>query len=145
MKTKFSLAIVILFFTVALSCTKESVTTTPTPCPTPTYPIQGLWIGTYLSTQSPAQAAQYFSFVIKPDGTMLVESIGAAQKYYSAGTWTLTGTSFSAVYTSFSYPAGNGPFTQTATATFVNTGNLNSGAWSNNPTSSGTFTMTRVN
>ena len=144
MKTKISLTIVSFIFVLILSCTKET-TTIPTPCPTPTYPIQGLWIGTYSVDQLPSQAPQYFSYVIKPDGTIICESVGASQKYYSAGTWTITGTAFTSTYTSFSYPSGQGPATQTASATYDNSGKLTTGIWRNSPISSGTFTMTRVN
>ncbi|MDB5199926.1 MAG: hypothetical protein JWO92_1889 [Chitinophagaceae bacterium] len=121
-----------------ISCKKDPVT--------PTYPIQGLWIGTYQVTGQPGLGNQYLSYIIKPDGTILVESEGAGAKYYSRGIWTLSGTTFTSTYTSFSYPAGVSSATQTSTATFSNSGNLTGGTWANTGTAvSGTFTLTRVN
>jgi hypothetical protein len=139
MKLKFLLPV--LIFTLGIISCKKDSTTTPV-----TYPIQGLWIGTYQVNGMPGLGSQYYSFIIKPDGTILVESEGASAKYYSRGTWTLSGTTLNTTVTSFSYPAGNRPTTQTGTATFSNTGTLTGGVWSNTGTSlTGTFTLTRVN
>ncbi len=136
---------VVLFFSLFLSCRKD-----PAPTPATTYPVQGLWIGTYLSDQYPALAPQYYSFIIKPDGTMVCEARteANANQNLSKGTWTLTGNAFSCTYTNIwgSGPASYIGLSQSANATFDNTGKLTSGTFRNvTTTGSGTFTMTRVN
>lgn len=136
---------IMLFFSSILSCKKDS-----TPTPIPTYPIQGLWIGTYLSDQYPALAPQYYSFIIKPDGTMICEARteANANQNLSKGTWTLTGTAFSCTYTNI-WGSGSPSYiglSQSANATFDNTGKLTSGTFRNTTTTgTGTFIMTRVN
>src|SRR5438309_1147309 len=56
-----------------------------------TYPITGLWIGTYTQDQTPNQSGYDYSFSIYPDGTLLTK--GTANDnytHYSSGTWILT-------------------------------------------------------
>jgi|SRR5688572_28109592 len=113
-----------------------------------TYPIEGLWIGTYKYDPgvSPNQNLQYFSFVIKPGGSLIVESKDGNVDYFARGTWTLNGTTLTCTYT---YPTSvnNVPLTQTATATYETSGKLVNGKWNNtsNVNEKGTFTMNRVN
>ena len=113
---------------------------------TDTYPIEGLWIGTYTVNGQPGLGNQYYSFVIKPDGTLIQDGKAANQQAICIGTWTLTGTNFSANFTSIWGVSGVG-VVQNVTANWDNKGHLTSGVWSNPPpgTGSGTFTMSRVN
>ena len=142
-KLLFSITVIILLFT-GISCTKET-TTDPT---TPTYSIQGLWIGTYTVDGQAALGQQYYSFIIKPDGTMIGDSKGStpAQQHITLGTWTLTGTTLSCAFTCVYGASATIGLNQTVTSTWNNTGKL-TGTWKNvsGPTASGTFTMTRVN
>ncbi|MFT3912295.1 MAG: hypothetical protein QM737_22905 [Ferruginibacter sp.] len=157
----FLFAMAILIFSSQTSCKKETiinqvtatdtvqVTTTDTvyQCPAS---IHGLWVGTYTVDDAPALGAQYYSFIIKSDGTLIVDGKGGSTQYMSQGTWTLTGSSLACDYTCFycSAPPSQVGVSQTATGSFDVGGNLISGTW-NTPSSSsnntGTFTLTKVN
>ena len=138
-----SLKLVTVLLLSALSqvstCKKDSVEKT--------YPIEGLWIGTfnYDRATSSNREAQYFSFIIKPGGSLLVESHDGGADYFAKGNWTLNGTTvqFNYVYTNSVFSV---PLSQTASATFKKTGKLESGKWNNdsNANERGTFTMERV-
>src|SRR5688500_11614143 len=81
------------------SCHKEN--------PDRSYPVEGLWIGTYTydPETSTNQKPQYFSFVIKPDGGLLVESKDAGVDYFEKGNWTISGNTihFNYVYTNSTF------------------------------------------
>ena len=141
-----------LIFSSQTSCKKETVETKIT---TDTVyqclpNIKGLWIGTYSVNDQPALPPQYYSLIIKPDGTLFVESKGNTTQYIGKGTWTLTGTSFSGTYTNIysSSPPSQLGVVQTVSATFDNLGNLTSGIWTT-PSASvdniGTCVLNRVN
>ena len=49
-----------------------------------TYPIEGLWIGTYTINEIPQQGALYYSFVVKPEGVLLTEGLGGDGRTYYA-------------------------------------------------------------
>jgi len=137
MKQKHYLLAICLVLLCLTSCKKDS-TTQPS-----TYPIAGLWIGTYtFLTQPPL----YFSFTIYPDGTMSYKSKGINDyTFYANGTWTLNGTAFSYTATTTNTPGGT-QSTQTGTATYNATGTLTNGINRDVATNqSGTFNMTRVN
>ena len=109
------------------------------------YPIEGLWIGTYTVNGQPGLGNQYYSFVIKPDGTLIQDGKTQNQQAICIGTWNLNGTVFSANFTSIWGVSGVG-VVQNVTANWDNTGKLTNGVWSNPPPGgSGTFTMNRVN
>lgn len=116
------------------ACTKE---TKPTEPPAQTYPIEGLWLGTYSVDGMPAQGQLFYSFAIYPDGTLLTKSKGGDGKfYYSSGTWTLSGGKvFNGTITTFETFNSALKVTQTVTATFSNSGKLTDGTWkdTNNP------------
>ncbi len=136
--------IAILISLTFLSCEKD-----PAPTPTTTtYPIQGLWIGSYTVDGQPALGQQYYSFIIKPDGTMIGDSKSSnpTQQHITLGTWNLSGSTLSCAITCIYGLSVNIGLNQTCTATWDNTGKL-TGTWKNvsGPTASGTFTMTRVN
>ncbi|MGZ8544381.1 MAG: hypothetical protein ACXWV0_03750 [Flavisolibacter sp.] len=137
----------LLMFSVLLvtfqSCVKDDDTTPAT------YPIEGLWIGTYnfdASVPGATSSPQYFSFIIKPGGELIVESTANGVDYLATGNWTLNGTMLQCNYT-YSSSAFGTSLAQTATATYENSGKLVSGQWFNNnsPNTKGTFTMNRIN
>ncbi|HEY5393494.1 MAG TPA: hypothetical protein VIJ57_15325 [Hanamia sp.] len=120
------------------------------PTPTTSYSIEGLWIGTYTDDQNSKSGAQYFSFVIKPDGTMIVDSKVDGQQYLAVGNWALNGSGFTASYTYVygSTSATNVGTSQSVTATWNNKEKISSGIWKNVIPSNGetgTFTMTKTN
>ena len=112
-----------------------------------TFPVAGSWTGTYKydPAVSPNQKPQYFSFVIRPDGKMMVKSKESATGYSGYGTWTLKDNTLRCTYTYTTSVLGI-PLDQTATATFSPTGTLRSGIWfnNNNPNTKGTFLMDKV-
>lgn len=128
---------ILLSLFLVISCKKDTANIT--------HPIVGLWQGTYSVDQVPSQGNQYFSFIIKPDGTLLTESKGGnGLTYYGVGNWTLTGSVFAYTLTSTS----NG-VQQSGQLTNNTAGSLTSGTWhdtNNSPNLSGTFpTMNRIN
>lgn len=110
------------------------------------YPIEGLWIGTYSVNGSPGSGNQYFSMIIKPDGTIIVDSQGANVQHLAVGTWSLNGTTLTSSFTCVYGLPGNIGIEETVTATWDSAGSI-TGTWSNVPplTGSGNITLTRVN
>jgi hypothetical protein len=112
----------------------------------PANSIIGLWIGTLTAVNEPQAGPLTYSFDIRADGTILTESEGAdGFSYYSAGTWTLAGTAFSATITSTT--ATNKGVVQNLTAVYnKSNGTLSSGVWENVlKDASGTFSLSRIN
>lgn len=115
------------------------------------YPVEGLWIGTYTVDQNPNQSPLFYSFSVKPDGTILTESKGGdGVSYYSEGTWTLTGDQFA--FTIKTINVEPSPIKQSGKLTFHNSGKMTNGTWEDieNPYTKtgnkGKFsTMNRVN
>jgi len=107
--------------------------------------VLGLWVGTYTVNQLPNDPARYFSFIIKPDGSLIVESkpTGSSSSL-ATGTWVRNGNKLTCNYVYPDPPQGY-PVSQSATATYDND-KLTSGAWSDNgaPNGSGKFSMTKV-
>jgi len=145
-KSNFGKTFFILFLTLAFSCKKDSVQ----PAPAPTYPIEGVWTGTYTQDDLSNDQKYGYSFAIYPDGTLITK--GAANDnltHYSAGTWTLSNDSlFSATITTINIY--NSPVTQNISAIFSNKGTLSNGVWANTtPVNginySGKFSLQRVN
>lgn len=137
MRFKHLFVAICLLFVGLSSCEKESST------PPPTYPIAGLWIGTYTYLDQPPL---YFSFTIYPDGTMSYKSKGIdGYTFYANGTWMLTGNDFSYTVTTTNNPGGD-ESTQTGTATYSDSGTLTNGINTDTETGgAGAFTMNRVN
>jgi hypothetical protein len=134
----------ILSLLLVTACSKSA----DSPTGNTSYRIEGLWTGTfsYDPGVSTTTTPQYFSFIIKPGGSLLVESVDNGNKFYASGTWTLNGNTLVTNYTYFGTPNGS-QLSQTATATWDNSGTLTAGKWNNtgNVNQKGTFTMTRVN
>jgi len=134
----------ILVLSQITSCKKSD------PTPTTSYSIEGLWIGTYTDDQNPNFGQQYFSLIIKPDGTMIVDSKVDNQQYLAVGKWALNGNDFTAscTYVYGSASAINVGTSQTITATWDNKEKINSGVWKNVIPSNGetgTFTLNKTN
>ena len=111
------------------SCTKTTTQTqTQIPCPPATYPVTGLWEGTYLTNQV-THATTYVSLAIYPDGTMLRRSkvVSSTQYAYFKGTWKLTGNTFEFRDSTLFYSAGSQ--IDTGTFTFNNDGKMSNGTW----------------
>jgi len=114
------------------------------PCVT-TFQMQGLWIGTYSVNGQPELGERYFSFDIKPDGTIITEGMAENVTSLATGTWTMSGKDFSASYQVIRGLSSNIGTKQKASATFDNSGKL-TGVWSNvNTSTEGTFTLYRIN
>jgi hypothetical protein len=120
--TVFAAAIVL--FQMA-SCTKSDAQTS---CPPATYPVTGLWEGTYQTNQV-SHPATYVSLAIYPDGTIIRRSkIASSSGYaYFKGTWKLTGYTFEFKDSTLSYSAGLQ--IDTGTLTFSNDGTMSNGTW----------------
>ena len=126
------------------SCKKQD----PIPTPIPVvinFPIEGLWIGTYTVDGQSKVGEQYFSFVIKPDGTLITDTKGASVQHLAIGTWSLKDGILSCTYTYIYGISTNVSVTQTSTATWDKTGKL-VGTWKNDsPLVTGTIALKRVN
>ena len=93
-----------------------------------THPITGLWIGTYNITQAVETGENlYYSFFIRNDDTIQVQSVGAdGNTYYGLGTWMLNDSSFQATFTTTN--SGQQGVIQNATAVYdKNEGELRNG------------------
>ena len=125
------------------SCKKQD------PIPTPiakNFPIEGLWIGTYTVDGQTKIGEQYFSLIVKPDSTVISDTKWITQQHLGTGNWSLNGNIFSCSFTCVYGIQSNIGITETATATWDNTGKL-TGTWKNAPPYSGTgvITLTRIN
>lgn len=111
------------------------------------YPIEGLWVGTYKFDPHIIGNEDYFSFVIKPDGKLIVDTKVSGQQRLALGSWTLSGTTLTCSFTYMYAPAADMGAIQTATATWEKTGKL-SGRWTyTSPANglAGPFTLERIN
>lgn len=143
MKTKLLLLATISSLLVLTSCDKDDDNGPENNNP------HGLWIGTYNVDQLPAAGNMYYSFIIKPNGTVLTEGVGAnGSTYYSQGTWILDGDTLRSTYTTINFP--NVTVTQSAKFYFNSSDRtLSSGTWkdgANGSNYTGRFpSMLRVN
>jgi hypothetical protein len=134
--------IVFLSFTQLTGCDKSD------PATPDSHSIQGLWIGTYATNGQSTNTNTYYSFIIKPDGGLLVETRFLNQQELAIGTWTLSGKVFSCSFTYVYAAAGHVGTAQSATANWDDSGKLASGTWMNTSPSNGvtgTFSLTKVN
>jgi hypothetical protein len=140
-----AVAAIVFSLGVFLSCSKETTQTNTTP----TYPIQGLWVGSYTVDGQPGLGTQYYSFVIKPDGTMIGDSksFSPVQQHLTTGTWSLADTTLTCSFTCVYGLSANIGAVQSCTSKWDKTGKL-TGTWRNIAgiiAGSGTFTMNRIN
>ena len=136
MKTKYYFAVAFITFFFITSCKKDS-TVTP-----PTYPIQGLWVGTYTNTSG----TFFFSFSIYPDGSLSYKSKAPNNvTYFADGSWTLADTTFT--FNVFTINASGNQFRQTGIGIYTSTkGTLTTGTGSDQPsTTPFTWAMSKVN
>lgn len=110
-------------------------------------PIEGIWVGTYTSDGRPDLGNLYSCYIIKPDGTIINETMGDGVQHFNVGTWNLTGNSFSATTTCvYGYHTNIG-IVLSHSGTFSETeGTLTNGIWRMVPPKSqtGTFTVSKV-
>jgi hypothetical protein len=151
MKTLLKSSLVLLLFSASIivfevSCKKDSVAQ----CPSATYPVAGLWIGTY-QTDQVSHAPLFCSFSIYPDGTFLGKFKGnppAQDVAYATGTWTQVGDSVQYHTTTLNYST---VVEQKGAMKFDNSGKLTGGYWIDLTADGGQFytgtfpTMARVN
>jgi hypothetical protein len=126
------------------NCSKDSPA--PVVAKVNPHPIVGLWIGLSQVDGQPQLGSAYYSFDIRSDDSILVQGQGASDglTYYGAGTWSISGTTFTA--TSHILNLGQTGVVQTVTAKYDSTaGTLSAGTWQNNSSTSGTFVLQRVN
>lgn len=134
--------LLILSITQFVGCDKSDST------PSETHSIQGLWIGTYSTNGQSTNTDTYYSFIIKPGGSLLVETRFLNQQEFATGTWTLSGNTLSCSFTYVYAAAGHVGTAQSATATWDNSSKLTSGTWVNVTPSNGvtgTFSLTKIN
>ncbi len=131
------------------SCEKEvivrdTVTVNKKECPAS---ILGLWVGTYTADLLPNDPARYYSFIIKPNGELIVESHPVGNTpYFGNGTWALNGNTLTCNIVYPSSPQGYS-VSQTSTAIYDSIGSrLISGVWINNgpPGGTGKFVMQEI-
>jgi hypothetical protein len=136
--TSFALSMVIF----QTSCKKDP--TTPNSSP---HSIEGLWIGSYSVDGQPSLGEQYYSVVIKPDGTMIEDTKWSGKQHLSIGTWKLDHDTLNYTATCVYGLTANVGTTEKHAAIFdASKGTLSSGKWQNVPVSgSGTFTASRIN
>lgn len=131
MKKLFMASIALVAFSASIilfnmtSCKKSNAQN----CPTPTYPILGLWEGTYQTNQV-SHAPTYISFTIYTDGTFIERSqiVNSTEFGLSKGTWKLNGANFTYTDTTLAYSGGT--VVENGKLTFSNTGVLSNGTWS---------------
>jgi hypothetical protein len=113
----------------------------------PTYPIAGLWEGTYQTNQV-IHAPTYASMTIFPDGTIIKRNkvVGINEYNLTRGRWTLSGNLFQYRDTTLLYSGGT--VVETGSLTFKNDGTFSNGTWQNisGQTYTGTYqNMKRIN
>ena len=101
-----------------------------------TYPIEGLWIGTYTVDSQPALGEQYFALSIKPDSTIVADTKWGTTQHLAPGSWSLSGNTFTCTYTCVYGLPNHIGIEEKITATWSNTGTL-IGTWENSPTPTG--------
>ena len=138
MKAKLSVFLFIIGLFFFYSCSKSNSS--------PGNPIVGLWIGTYTSPQTQGHN-YYYSYDIRTDSSILVQGLGAdGNTYYANGTWSLSGTSFSATITSQNLSQAGA--VQTVTAQYSNNNGVLTGQVllvGGNFSNAATFTLNRIN
>lgn len=111
------LAILALSLLSITSCKKDT-----------TYPVAGLYTGTYTVDNQASLGSFFYSLDIYPDGSLIVKGGGTNNTFgYATGTWVLTGSAF--VATTSTIGSSGQPVTQSITATFSNKGTLSNGIW----------------
>lgn len=139
-------AIVLIVFSLSIilfqiSCKKGALAD-----PTPVTSIHGLWVGSYTVDDQPGWGEQYFSLIIKPDGTMITDSKGAGQQHLAPGTWTLKSDTLKCSFTCVYGISTNIGIKEVTVAVLDKDGKLR-GTWKNAaaPIDSGKIVLSKVN
>jgi hypothetical protein len=98
MKQLLFIALTLITLVSLQSCQKDHI------YPPKKNPIVGLWVGTYkIEVGDKGDIGRdnlYYSFDIREDSTILTQGLGAdGNTYYSVGTWSLHGKTFTATIT----------------------------------------------
>ena len=163
MKFRFLLSMAVVTFIGLVSCTKtttQNITTHDTTTiitrdtvinrdtivvTNPKNPIVGFWVGVLTAVNEPQAGPLYYSIDVRADNSILTSGLGAdGNTYYSAGTWTLSGTAFSSTITSTTL--ANKGVVQLVTLTYNQANGTLIGTWENQAlNASGTMSLNRVN
>ena len=130
------------------SCTKtetvtkivtDTVVKTVTDTLKPPLTIVGIWVGTYQVTGSPT--TYYYSFDLRPDGTLLHKGTGAdGNTYYGQGSYTVNGAAFN--YSDTTLNLGQIGAVEFGTGTYTATAGTLTGNWQITGTAvTGTFNV----
>jgi hypothetical protein len=111
----------------------------------PMNPIVGLWVGVLTAVNEPQAGALYYSCDLRADGTILTTGLGAdGNTYYSSGTWSLSGSVFTATITSTTL--SNKGVVQNVSLIYSQANGTLTGTWQNqNLNASGTMLLNRIN
>jgi hypothetical protein len=103
--------------------------------------IVGIWVGTYQVTGS--STTYYYSFDLRPDGTLLHKGTGAdGNTYYGQGSYTVSGTTFN--YSDTTLNLGQIGAVEHGTGTYTPAAGTITGNWQNPGGSlTGTFSVTK--
>ena len=103
--------------------------------------IVGIWVGTYQVTGSPT--TYYYSFDLRPDGTLLHKGTGAdGNTYYGQGSYTVSGTTFN--YSDTTLNLGQIGAVEHGTGTYTPAAGTITGNWQNPGGSlTGTFSVSK--
>ena len=134
-------AVSVLLF--QLTSCKKAVAQVNQDCPKPTYPVAGLYTGTYSVNFKPGQGNLYYSLVVFPDGTLLTKGLTEfGDTAYSKGNWALSSDSvFTAAIETFAKPS----VFQTITGIFSNDGKISNATWEDIYHTGNFSVMQRVN
>lgn len=138
MKFTLTALLAIMLIVPQFGCEKDSD-------PPKTSKIEGLWIGYYTVDGEPARGQQYYSLIIKPDGTLINDTKADNRQHLALGTWTLNGENFTATaQCMYGFPVNIG-VQQTHTFTFKD-GKITSGTWKSiaPATGQGSITLSKV-
>jgi hypothetical protein len=142
MKAFLKALFVMVFFAGFLACTKDCPK-----IPDAKKNIEGLWIGTYTADLLPADPARYYSFIIKPNGKLLVEGEPLESvTIYGTGTWRLDSTTLSCAITYKNTVQGVEVQQSTTAKVNLKDGKITDGVWTNLafPGGTGKFTMSKI-
>ncbi|MCD2423782.1 hypothetical protein LQ567_13485 [Niabella pedocola] len=85
-------ALILITGLTAVSCRKETVyikdrvVVLP-----PAHTVDGIWMGSYTVDVLPQLGQQYYSLILKPDGTAINETKWTGQTHINSGTWQMKG------------------------------------------------------
>jgi len=109
------------------SCKKVAAQINNHDCPPPTYPVEGLYIGTYSVDSKPGQGNLYYSFVVFPNGDLLTKDVTEfGDTVYQKGSWTLLADStFTGTISTFTTPS----VFQAISGKFSSDGKISNATW----------------